>query len=611
MVVVAAVGFLVQSVNRPLHPVKSQDLASSQSQPTPVVSICPASKEPELTLPAKLIVAPMPTEVKPLDPRQVVALPAEIRSAEVLAKPGAKPADSNVKLDARGFEIFSLDQRIDLRKSEEIQRQLQNLREVSLDPPGSTRVKDSLIHYAQNQLNRGEVYAGTILAPKWQLDLAGLPFQSGGDALLSKERAEAMNALSKDLREMIQKCTREGDVRPNTEDLFNALARDGKGAAGKRDRKIWATAEAVPCIQQMLQPENREIRRMSCSLLSGLEIPEATEALVKWAVFDSDPGNRAAAVAALKKRNRKEVCGLLTTFLRYPWPRAVEHVCEALIALDCLDAIPQLAQAFEQPDPDAPFRLELPGVSKSIYVREMVRVNHLRNCVMCHAPSFAQTDLVRGAVPDPNQPLPSPSQPTYYSQGSQFVTASVTYLKQDFSMFQPVANPGKWPEHQRYDYLVAIRPVTAAPPTATSENSPYRQAIAIAIEKLSSHNPSVEPLWLAQQRARAQQADNEHLEAVARFETIKRNPFALAAVKASDQSQSLLKSTPSELSVLAARWQSLFGVADTRLALIAYLAPYAQSCDAPERARAARMIHALTARSERTVAEAVYHAAQE
>ena len=41
---------------------------------------------------------------------------------------------------------------------------------------------------------------------------------------------------------------------------------------------------------------------MSCELLGQVEVAEATQALVQWAVFDTD--NRAAAVAALKSRDR-------------------------------------------------------------------------------------------------------------------------------------------------------------------------------------------------------------------------------------------------------------------------------------------------------------------
>jgi hypothetical protein len=40
--------------------------------------------------------------------------------------------------------------------------------------------------------------------------------------------------------------------------------------------------------------------------------------------------------------------------------------------------------------------------------------------------------------------------------------ATVTFLRQDFSVVQPVAAPGKWPGQQRFDYLVRERPLTDA-----------------------------------------------------------------------------------------------------------------------------------------------------
>jgi hypothetical protein len=88
-------------------------------------------------------------------------------------------------------------------------------------------------------------------------------------------------------------------------------------------------------------------------------------------------------------------------------------------------------------------------------------VNHLKNCLLCHAPSQATTDLVRGAVPDPTQPLPPSFTPAYYSgNGGIFVRADVTYLRQDFSVVQPVENTKQWPSHQRFDYLVRKRPLS-------------------------------------------------------------------------------------------------------------------------------------------------------
>jgi hypothetical protein len=114
-----------------------------------------------------------------------------------------------------------------------------------------------------------------------------------------------------------------------------------------------------------------------------------------------------------------------------------------------------------EPDPSAPFLQTVDGKQIPM-VREVVRVNHLRNCLLCHAPSTSDKDVVVGPIPTPGAPLP-PSQ-VYYAKrnGEIVVRADITYLKQDFSVMQPVDKPGAWPDKQRYDYLVRIRPLNDA-----------------------------------------------------------------------------------------------------------------------------------------------------
>jgi hypothetical protein len=77
--------------------------------------------------------------------------------------------------------------------------------------------------------------------------------------------------------------------------------------------------------------------------------------------------------------------------------------------------------------------------------------------MLCHAPSSSKDDLVRGRVPVPGENPP----PLYYAeQRGLFVRADITYLRQEFSVVQPVPVPGTWPGNQRFDYLVRTRPLT-------------------------------------------------------------------------------------------------------------------------------------------------------
>ena len=90
-------------------------------------------------------------------------------------------------------------------------------------------------------------------------------------------------------------------------------------------------------------------------------------------------------------------------------------------------------------------------------VDELVKVNHLRNCVLCHQVSSDKNDPLRGQIPSPGERLPR----IYYnSNRGDFVRADVVYLRQDFSVMLPVEDHGKWPQQQRFDFFVRTRLAT-------------------------------------------------------------------------------------------------------------------------------------------------------
>ncbi len=79
----------------------------------------------------------------------------------------------------------------------------------------------------------------------------------------------------------------------------------------------------------------------------------------------------------------------------------------------------------------------------------------------------------------------------------------VTYLRQDFSIFQAVADANPWPEMQRFDFLVRTRTLTDEEVTAYREKlanrepgrlSPYQRAALAALRELSGRDaePSAE-----------------------------------------------------------------------------------------------------------------------
>jgi len=208
-------------------------------------------------------------------------------------------------------------------------------------------------------------------------------------------------------------------------------------------------------------------------------------------VFETAWEVREAAVLALKDRPRDEARPVLLEALRHPWPAAADHAAEALAALGDREAVRPLVDLLDQPDPAAPFR-----DSKGEWaVTELVALNHLRNCLLCHATSPSQDDPVRGPVPTPGEPLPR----VYYDRAAaagNFVRADITYLKQDFSLRLLAPLHEDWPARQRYDFVLRTRGLTkeeAADAGAGAADAPrrypQREAVLFALRELTGADP--------------------------------------------------------------------------------------------------------------------------
>jgi len=151
------------------------------------------------------------------------------------------------------------------------------------------------------------------------------------------------------------------------------------------------------------------------------------------------------------------------------------------------------------PDPHAPYQ-DQEGNWK---VRELVRVNHLRNCLMCHAPVVdPKASPFMAAVPEPQKPLPR----IYYDSGSRMrVRPDITYIIQDFSASHMVNDANHWPIEQRFDYFVRNRTIDSAEALDRRKKRDKKEllrdrALRYAIEKLSANQKS-EPS-LAQNESR-------------------------------------------------------------------------------------------------------------
>src|SRR5262249_3349176 len=204
---------------------------------------------------------------------------------------------------------------------------------------------------------------------------------------------------------------------------------------------------------QMFQVKSHLVRLQLIKMLAERKDARASVLLAERALFDLSESVRRAAISALSKRPRVEFRATLLEGFRHPWPPIAGHAAEALSELQDVDAAPKLVGLLDAADPAVPCRDDTGRWT----VKELVRVNHLRNCVLCHAPSPDAKDTWRAPIPSPGKALP---EMYYQSISGPAIRPDVTYLRQDFSVLEPVGDARPWPAVQRFDYLVRTRELT-------------------------------------------------------------------------------------------------------------------------------------------------------
>jgi hypothetical protein len=227
--------------------------------------------------------------------------------------------------------------------------------------------------------------------------------------------------------------------------------------------------------------------------LASVPRPEAARELARVAVFSTEEAVRAAALEALAVRREGGEADVLAAGLRYPWPAVAETAAHAIAKLKRTDLVPQLKAALSAPDPRGP-RDEVVGGRQETVAYEVVRVNHLRNCLLCHAPAERDKtpeETLVAEVPVPAESLPDTSNGYGRSGSNLLVRIDVTYLRPDFSAGQRVTDwtAKTWPAVQRFDFLVRRRVLSPAEAADLRERlkgpSPYRLAAARALLELT------------------------------------------------------------------------------------------------------------------------------
>jgi hypothetical protein len=365
-------------------------------------------------------------------------------------------------------------------------------------------------------------------------DLRGMPFAMGEACRTLGARAKFLAFFSAVTRFCVAEATETNPSASLNADKFWALmSKTSQSAENEMAKGQHAQdcddfeAARVAAVMQVLAPESAAVRLGLVKYLARTPHVDATKALV---LFSAEDEVRVAAIHALKLRREKDYAPTLAQGFRYPLPEVAKRAADALIRLECTAAVPQLVDLLDEPDPRNPVTKEVQG-KKVAVVHEMVRVNHHRNCMMCHAPADLNSanagtvlpftsnlttvssmplmvteekqvmtkgpdgtkvevktfneevmqNVERKVVPSltaqvplPNEQLPSLSDGGYGRSGPPdvMVRIDVTYLRQDFSLLMPVHDAAPWPDMQRFDFLVRSRVLSPKEAEEYRQNAP-------------------------------------------------------------------------------------------------------------------------------------------
>ena len=177
-----------------------------------------------------------------------------------------------------------------------------------------------------------------------------------------------------------------------------------------------------------------------------------------------------------------------------------DHAADALAALEDRDAAPMLVALLGKPDPAAPFTTKM-GAS----VHELVRLNHIGNCLLCHVPATGR-DAVTDVDPFANRPQQT-FEPGKYGgakipgasggiwKNNVLIRADVQFFRQDFSIRFPVNNTFATVQGLRFDFLIRTRPLKTAEIAEWKKQSkgdptayPQRQSVLYALRTVTGQD---------------------------------------------------------------------------------------------------------------------------
>ena len=351
-----------------------------------------------------------------------------------------------------------------------------------------------------NHLNQQKIDGFMEALIAHRSDLRGLPFLMGQQCRTCEEQARIFAAIAQRLNQSMRNARNQDQT--DIAEFLDGSIKQVKGQVSRTNLDYYYRASVAAAVQ-ILMPESERFRVGLAKYLATVPHVDATRALARLALFSAEDEVRAAAIEGLKLRREKDYADVLLAGFQYPLAPVAKRAAEALVKLDRKDLTANLVDVLEQSDPRLPVKKTVEGKEVAV-VHELVRVNHNRSCVLCHAPGNTENVPQGGltvAVPLPTEPLPKPSDGGYQSvpppSPDIVVRLDMTYLRQDFSMMMPVSDPHPWPEKQRFDFFVRARALTpqeaqAYEPCCEADEpgrlSPYHRAALYALRELTGRD---------------------------------------------------------------------------------------------------------------------------
>jgi HEAT repeat protein len=434
--------------------------------------------------------------------------------ANDLAKP-VKPAGKPEVVDKAKSETEAqiVVKRRQKKSEEELRKELAWVPEIGLGATASGVLVNWSIHINSsiNHISPQEVHliglATVSPIVTNRPDLGGLPFRQGKASQLRTSEAKTLGELSRKLRLYLAAAAPLDEEGHRPKDL--TLLRETVRLEMRDKRPEWLRYEAVPAMTQLLMHEDTPLRLLLVDMLAQIPEKQATVALAQRAVFDLAPDVRDAALTVLKERKIDDYLPFLLKTLRYPFAAFSDQAAEALVALNLRrpEAISDMVVMLGEQDPLAPYVIH----NKGGFQKELVRANHLTNCLLCHPPSITGNDS--GAIGvDPILTIGSGGSSTgttstagahEYSGASSsgplrslLIRGDTTFIKQDLSVIQPELRAGTTlPTQLRFDYFVRTKwlPEKKASELRTQQNEQatyaQRESVLFALRELTGQDP--------------------------------------------------------------------------------------------------------------------------